>query len=240
MKPPRVPEQPVPVVAEDDLRRLLTSLAGNGAAEIRDTAIVRLFLDTGCRLSELAGLQLDDIDWVTDELRVVGKGSPIRRVSFGRRASKALERYVRRVRRRHRDAELPALWLGLGGPMTPSGLYQVVCDRCLAAGITHVHPHHLRHTWAHLAKREGMSEEDLTSIGGWRTRSMVNRYAASTAGGRARASESPVLAGATGCEPCRRAPAGDRERHGAGRRRGSLDPRRPGTGGICARTRERR
>jgi site-specific recombinase XerC len=61
MRPPIVPEQPVPVVPEDGLRRLLTAYAGNDVEARRDTAIVFL-LDTGARRGELAALQLDDLD----------------------------------------------------------------------------------------------------------------------------------------------------------------------------------
>jgi len=58
MRPPIVPEQPVPIVPEDGLRRLLTVCAGKGFEARRDTAIVMLLLDTGARRSELADLQL--------------------------------------------------------------------------------------------------------------------------------------------------------------------------------------
>ena len=53
-KAPIVPEQPVPVVGEDELRTLLWSLAGKDFKSRRDNAAVRLFLDTGLRLSELS------------------------------------------------------------------------------------------------------------------------------------------------------------------------------------------
>jgi integrase len=61
MRPPRVPEKPVPVVVDDDLRRLLKACEGKAYADVRDAAIIRLFLDTGCRRAEIAGLALDDV-----------------------------------------------------------------------------------------------------------------------------------------------------------------------------------
>jgi site-specific recombinase XerD len=54
MKPPIVPEQPVPVVPEDGLRRLLAVCAGKGFEARRDTAIITLLLDTGARSGEFA------------------------------------------------------------------------------------------------------------------------------------------------------------------------------------------
>ena len=62
MSPPAVPEQPVPVLDDDELARLLETCAGNTFENRRDTAIIRLFLDTGMRAGELVGLTLDDID----------------------------------------------------------------------------------------------------------------------------------------------------------------------------------
>jgi integrase len=58
MRPPIVPEQPVPVVPEDGLRRLLAACAGKDFEARRDTAIVMFLLDTGARRGELADLQL--------------------------------------------------------------------------------------------------------------------------------------------------------------------------------------
>lgn len=56
MRPPAVPDVPVPVVGDDDLRRLLVVCEGRGFNERRDTAIVRLFFDSGLRHAEMGGL----------------------------------------------------------------------------------------------------------------------------------------------------------------------------------------
>jgi site-specific recombinase XerD len=59
VKPPSIPDQPVAVPKVADIRALLATCAGNTLEDRRDTAIIRLFADTGVRLAELAGLQLD-------------------------------------------------------------------------------------------------------------------------------------------------------------------------------------
>src|SRR5258705_9477767 len=60
MRPPIVPEQPVAVVSTDELERLIRSVSGRAFAERRDVAIIRLFVDTRMRLSQLAGLPGED------------------------------------------------------------------------------------------------------------------------------------------------------------------------------------
>ena len=149
MKPPKVPEVPVPVVAEDDLRKLLKALDGKTYDDRRDTAIVRLFLDSGMRLSELANLTLADLDHDQHVALVVGKGRRPRACPFGIKTAQALDRYLR-VRRGHPKATTTEfLWLGPKGRMTDSGVRQMLERRAQGAGIGHVHPHQLRHTFAH-------------------------------------------------------------------------------------------
>jgi site-specific recombinase XerD len=113
MKPPIIPEQPIPIVPADGLRRLLAACAGKGFEARRDTAIIMLLLDTGARRAELADLQLAHVDLNLDVLLVLGKGRRGRALPFGHRAGEALERYLR-VRARHKHAELPWLWISVG------------------------------------------------------------------------------------------------------------------------------
>jgi len=74
MQAPVVPEQPVDVLPTADARDLLKVCKGTSFVERRDTAIIILFLDTGMRLSELAGLTVDDLDMEADVAYVLGKG----------------------------------------------------------------------------------------------------------------------------------------------------------------------
>jgi site-specific recombinase XerD len=90
MRPPIVPEQPIPVVPEDGLRRLLAACAGKDFEARRDAAIVMFLLDTGARRGELADLQLADVD--LDVLLVLGKGRRERALPYGRKTAVALDR----------------------------------------------------------------------------------------------------------------------------------------------------
>lgn len=185
MRPPRLDERPVPVVSFEELRKLLDACKGKEPTERRDSAIIRTFVDTGARLSELAGLKLGDVDLDRDELFVTGKGRKSRILPIGRRTSQAIDRYLR-ARGRDKDAGSDWLWLGPKGRLTNSGIAQMLKRRCREAGIDEVNPHRLRHTFADAWLRSGGTEHDLMRIAGWSSTAMVGRYAASAAVSRAR------------------------------------------------------
>jgi site-specific recombinase XerC len=181
MRSPKVPEDPPAVLSDAELRALLKACEGSGFAERRDTAILRTFIDTGARLSEIANLRMADVDLDDMTLTVLGKGERVRVLPIGAKTVKAIDRYLRV---RHSDDA--ALWIGGKGSMTPSGITQLLRRRAAKAGIGHINPHQFRHTFAHRWLAAEGQEGDLQEIAGWRSREMLRRYGASSRAERAR------------------------------------------------------
>ncbi|MFF0368853.1 tyrosine-type recombinase/integrase [Micromonospora sp. NPDC005087] len=182
MTPPKVVEKPIPVVPDEALKILLAECSGTDFESRRDTAIIRLWCEPGSpRVSEVAGMAVDDIDQVLDLVRLLGKGSRIRVIPYGAKTGQALYRYLRARKAHPLAAEGSGyedrLWLGARGkPLTASGLYQMLERRARQAGIGHIHPHQLRHTSAHNWRVAGGSESDAMVLFGWISPEMPRRY----------------------------------------------------------------
>jgi site-specific recombinase XerD len=177
---------PVPVFTDEELTALVGACRGKSFNDLRDAAVIRLLIDCGLRVSELTGIDMEDLDLDGESVEVTGKGSRVRMAYFGSKTGFALDRYLRE-RRGHRHAADPALFLGERGRFTPDGVGERLKIRADRAGLDSrlVHPHRFRHTNAHDFLLAGGQERDLMRLMGWRSEGMLSRYGASAADQRA-------------------------------------------------------
>ncbi|MEU4445713.1 tyrosine-type recombinase/integrase [Actinosynnema sp. NPDC050801] len=186
VKQPKPAKKLIPVIRDDDTKKVLGTCKGKDFVQLRDEAIIRLYYNTGARLSEVGNLKLDDLDMNTDSAHYHGKGNKDRRVRFGPKTARALSRYLR-ARAKHKGAHLPDLWLADRGVrrLAPNGIKIMLKRRGLAAGLTGVHAHRWRHNFAHEWKKAGGDTGDLMLLLGWTSEDMPRHYGASAAAERA-------------------------------------------------------
>ncbi len=135
----------------------LVELEGDDMLTVRDRAIVELFYSSGLRLSELAGLDVQDLDLNQKMVRVQGKGSKTRIVPVGSHCATALRAWLS-VRAEWTDASQTAVFVSARRTRITSRAIQKMLERrALAQGIElQVHPHVLRHSFAtHVLESSG-------------------------------------------------------------------------------------
>jgi len=183
---PKVTKKAKAFFTDEELARLLKTCPGATFVDRRDTAIMRIFIDTGLRVSGLAGLRYDpddesanDVFLAQRRLRIRLKGGDETWVPIGKKSAAALDKYIR-ARARHLQTSSPWLWLGVQGHntarMTDSGIRDMVGRRGEQAGIQNVHPHRFRRSFADSWLAAGGSTDDLMHITGWKTYDMVREY----------------------------------------------------------------
>ena len=146
---------------------------------IRDNLVLELFLATGCRVSEVVGMRVEDIDLENGCVKVLGKGQKERIVFFSDRALEYLERYLDGRRE-------GAVILSLRAPhqgLRKNALENIVRAIAKKAGITkRVFPHLLRHTFATRALNKGMPLPTLCDIMGHASTETTRIYAKNSQG----------------------------------------------------------
>lgn len=174
--PPRVPQKVIMPFNPEHIKHLLLLCDDRTFIGARNRALVLVFLDTGLRLSEMAGIQLADIRG-RETVKVMGKGAKERVVRIGKTAQKALLRYLLM----RQDSHL-CLWVSEERkPLTHWGIAQVIDTLRKRSGITDVRcsAHTFRHTFATRALMNGAGEFEVQSLLGHSKLDMTRRYAAS-------------------------------------------------------------
>jgi integrase/recombinase XerD len=148
---PKLPRSLPRPLSVDEIRRLLEAPDTRTPAGARDRAILELLYGAGLRISELTGLDVDDVDLEEGSARVLGKGGKERDVPVGRYAREAVSSYLTRVRPEFASTRSgSALFLNQrGGRLTRQSCARMLAAHARSAGIEpHVSLHTLRHSFA--------------------------------------------------------------------------------------------
>jgi integrase/recombinase XerD len=138
-------------LSADEVARLLAAPTGGDAQALRDRALLELFYSSGLRVSELAALNIQQLNLEQGFLRVFGKGSKERVVPMGRRACEAIAVWLEAGRPHFVKSRTGSqLFLSArGGALSRVTLWLIVKKYAQRAGITKpVKPHLLRHSFA--------------------------------------------------------------------------------------------
>ncbi|WP_433798408.1 site-specific tyrosine recombinase XerD [Actinomycetospora sp. CA-084318] len=150
--PPAPPRTLPKALDVDTVTRLLEAPSADDPRGVRDRALLELLYSTGARISEVVGLDVDDVDVEQRTVLLAGKGGKQRLVPVGRPALAALEAY--RVRSRPgfavRGRGTPALFLNArGARLSRQSAWNVLRETAEFAGVTaEISPHTLRHSFA--------------------------------------------------------------------------------------------
>ncbi len=135
-------------LTEDEVNKLIESAFARNESDdrgLRDRAVLETFYSTGMRISELVGLDIEDIDFIGGIIKVLGKGRKERLVPIGDTAIKTIRRYLEK-----RKSQAPALFLNKSKTrISARGVRDIVKKYIHRAGLKEgVSPHTLRHSFA--------------------------------------------------------------------------------------------
>ncbi len=162
----------------EDVQAVLEAPDPATAAGLRDRALLELTYACGLRVSELVGLDLDDVGFADRTARVLGKGRKERIVPFGRKAAAAVKAYLAAFSELRQRSGEEALFLNQrGGRLTDRSVRRIL-DAAVerAALLRGVHPHLLRHSFATHLLESGMDLRAIQELLGHARLSTTQRY----------------------------------------------------------------
>ena len=127
--------------------------------KIRDRALLETMRSTGCRISEVMGLTIEQVDLNNMQCVVHGKGNKERIVYLDAVAAMCIRNYLAT----RKDNE-PELFRGQKGKLTESGVRYMLAELEKASGVDHIHPHKFRRTLATELSRRGMPIQEISRI----------------------------------------------------------------------------
>ncbi len=184
---PRIPKKLPAVMNPEEANQLVDQVACTGEDDrfpdkiLRDRVIFELLYGAGLRVSELVGLDVNDLDRSDRWIRVRGKGRKERQVPFGSRASEALDRYLEARAKLEPPASMRALFLHRWGGqlrrLTGRSVGLILKKHAKAViGDPSLHPHSLRHAFATHLLSEGADLRAIQELLGHASLSTTQKY----------------------------------------------------------------
>jgi site-specific recombinase XerD len=173
---PRVEDKLPECLTDDEVMQLFQYLKAYCSERVQ--LIFSFFLDTGARLSEVVGMNVDDLHLRDGWVKVYGKGRRERILPLGKRLKRDLETYTATIRPMIADEDEKALFVTQhGSRYTKDGMSTLVKSKLKKIGAKgHYGPHKLRHTYATNYLRNGGQLEQLRIVMGHRDISTTQRY----------------------------------------------------------------
>ena len=162
---------------EEEMEALFNTVSNDAKKGLRDRVVIELLYATGMRVSELVNIKVMDLDMNLPGVKVLGKGNKERFVPFGEFCRQSIEQYLEKFKplksKRH-----PYLIVNMkGDPITERGVRYLLNDVVeRTAGVTEIHPHKLRHTFATHLLNQGADLRTVQSLLGHVNLSTTGKY----------------------------------------------------------------
>ena len=177
LKLPKAPVKMMEPLTPEEIEQMISCINMNTPTGTRNHAIIVTALDTGLRVSEMAGIRLDRLNLQGGYIRVMGKGAKERIVPIGKYVQMLIWHYIDKVRPKPFDGGCENLFLSREGrPITVNTIKLVFSRLARSSGLKRLHAHLCRHTFAINYLMNGGDIFSLREILGHTTLEMVNHY----------------------------------------------------------------
>ena len=162
---------------EEEMEALFKTVDTDSKKGMRDKVILELLYATGIRVSELVHIKTQDLDMKLPGVKVLGKGNKERFIPFGEFCKQSIEQYLKEFKPlKHVDHDYLIVNMQ-GQPITERGVRYVLNDVVKrTSGVTNIHPHKLRHTFATHLLNQGADLRTVQSLLGHVNLSTTGKY----------------------------------------------------------------